>query len=76
MALRKGHSFQSEWARRMATLGRRVQVTRGSERWSGLAVEVDEDGALLVRVEDGSVQRVLAGDVTLHLPEDHPGSLG
>jgi hypothetical protein len=35
------------------------------KRIRGLAFDVDQDGALLVRVEDGSTRRVLAGDVTL-----------
>jgi BirA family biotin operon repressor/biotin-[acetyl-CoA-carboxylase] ligase len=65
LALREGQTFHQEWANRMATLGRPVQVTGAVERWEGLAVGVDEDGALLVRRKDGDVQRVLAGDVTL-----------
>jgi BirA family biotin operon repressor/biotin-[acetyl-CoA-carboxylase] ligase len=65
LALREGRAFHQEWAKQMATLGRPVQVIGSAERWDGLAVGVDEDGALLVRVEDGSVRRVLAGDVTL-----------
>jgi BirA family biotin operon repressor/biotin-[acetyl-CoA-carboxylase] ligase len=74
VALRDGQSFHQEWAERMATLGEPVQVTARGEHWDGLAVGVDEDGALLVRGADGGVQRVLAGDVTLR-PRPHlPGS--
>ena len=62
---RKGRSFHHEWAERMATLGRAVQVSDAAAVWRGIAVDVDADGALLVRAEDGTVQRVLAGDVTL-----------
>jgi biotin-(acetyl-CoA carboxylase) ligase len=47
------------WRARSSTLGRRVLVG-GTE---GTAVDVDEDGALLVAVEDGTVRRVLTGDV-------------
>jgi BirA family biotin operon repressor/biotin-[acetyl-CoA-carboxylase] ligase len=60
-----GRSYHREWAERMATLGREVQVSGGAQVWHGVALDVDEDGALWVRAEDGSVQRVLAGDVTL-----------
>lgn len=67
-ALREGRSFHKEWARRMATLGHHVQVTSGSDQWSGLATAVDRDGALLLRLEDGSTRRVLSGDVTLRSP--------
>ncbi len=67
-ALRNGQSFHQEWASRMATLGERVEVASGPEHWTGMAVGVDEDGALLVRMDDGNTQRILAGDVTLHSP--------
>jgi BirA family biotin operon repressor/biotin-[acetyl-CoA-carboxylase] ligase len=63
--LRDGHSFHHEWARRLATIGQEVVATSNEERWSGLAVSVDQDGALLIRLENGAVQRVLAADVTL-----------
>jgi BirA family transcriptional regulator, biotin operon repressor / biotin---[acetyl-CoA-carboxylase] ligase len=69
LALLEGQSFHHEWAERMTTLGHHVQVGSLSECWEGLAVGVDEDGALLVRAEDGSVGRVLAGDVTLRPAE-------
>jgi BirA family biotin operon repressor/biotin-[acetyl-CoA-carboxylase] ligase len=64
LALRDGRSWHQEWADRMATLGQHVRVSSGSEQWHGLAVGVDEDGALLLQLEDGSTRRVLAGDVT------------
>lgn len=64
-AVREGRSFHVEWAARMATLGHEVQVSGAGVAWLGVAVDVDADGALLVRAEDGSLQRVLAGDVTL-----------
>ena len=63
--LRQGRFDQSEWAAYLETIGREVTVSSIDERWHGLATGVDEDGALLVRLPDGSVQRVLAGDVTL-----------
>jgi len=65
LAARAGRSFQTEWAERMATLGREVQVAGATGAWQGVAVDVDADGALLVRQQDGTVQRLLAGDVTL-----------
>jgi BirA family biotin operon repressor/biotin-[acetyl-CoA-carboxylase] ligase len=64
-ATREGRSYHREWAERMATLRREVQVSSATGTWPGVAVDVDVDGALLVRTADGSVRRVLAGDVTL-----------
>lgn len=50
---------------RSATLGQSVDVLAGEERWRGLAVDLDADGALLVQEEAGGVRRVLAGDVSI-----------
>lgn len=49
------------WRARSATLGHRVRVG-GVE---GEAVDLDPDGALRIRVEDGSLRRVVAGDVEM-----------
>jgi BirA family biotin operon repressor/biotin-[acetyl-CoA-carboxylase] ligase len=63
-ALQAGGTCHEEWAARLSTVGQEVCVTGDAERWCGLATGVDEDGALLIRLADGTVQRVLAGDVT------------
>jgi BirA family biotin operon repressor/biotin-[acetyl-CoA-carboxylase] ligase len=70
LALQNGDTFHAQWARQMATLGQHVEISSGAERWSGLATGVDPDGALLLRTEDGHIQRILAGDVSLHLSGD------
>ena len=50
---------------RTITLGRSVTVVAGSERWQATALDLDADGALLVRDTDGRIRRVLAGDVSI-----------
>jgi BirA family biotin operon repressor/biotin-[acetyl-CoA-carboxylase] ligase len=50
---------------RSATLGRSVDVLGEQERWQGLAVDLDFDGALLVQEEGGKVRRVIASDVSI-----------
>jgi BirA family biotin operon repressor/biotin-[acetyl-CoA-carboxylase] ligase len=47
------------------TLGRVVVAKSGDQELRGLAVDVDETGALLVRDTDQRLHRLLAGDVTL-----------
>jgi len=64
-ALRTGRSFHEEWVTRMATIGQEVYAIDGDQQWRGVAIGVDEDGALLIRLADDTVQRVLVGDVTL-----------
>ena len=46
------------------TLGRRVHVI-GSVDLVGVAEDIDETGALLVRTDDGELHRVLSGDVSV-----------
>jgi BirA family biotin operon repressor/biotin-[acetyl-CoA-carboxylase] ligase len=48
---------------RAGFLGQRVSVRSGDERTSGIAEQIDDEGALLVRCDDGIVQRYWAGDV-------------
>lgn len=47
------------------TLGRDVIVETGANRWPGVALDLDADGALLVQAEDGTVRRVVADDVSI-----------
>ncbi len=59
----------SAWRARLATLGQRVAVTAADgqidSQISGLAFDVDSDGGLLIRADDGTIHRVIAGEVTL-----------
>lgn len=54
-----------EWKKYCVTLGSNVRVIAPDETFTGYAVEIDEMGALLVRRDDGSIQKVLAGDVSI-----------
>jgi BirA family biotin operon repressor/biotin-[acetyl-CoA-carboxylase] ligase len=55
-----------EWRRFSATLGRHVRISKRQELRGGIAVDVTEEGALLVRVEPDSLITVHAGDI-VHL---------
>lgn len=55
------------WRDRSVTLGRQVLVRGDGGDVEGTAVDLDEDGALLVR-DGGGIRRILAGDVTLLRP--------
>ncbi len=48
-----------------ATIGQKVQVIAPSESYTGLALGVDEAGALRVKREDGREETVLCGDVSV-----------
>lgn len=62
---REGFSgLEGAYRERSITLGSRVHVL-GAEEFTGLAESIDENGALLVRTDDGVLRRVLAGDVSV-----------
>lgn len=64
-ALRRGEPIDSEWRRRLETLGKEVAVRCGDEVKEGYAESVDDEGNLLLRGPDGSLLTIAAGDVTL-----------
>lgn len=57
------------WKARLETLGRDVHVTFRDEVYEGSAEDVDEQGRLIVRLPDGSLQTFEAGEVSLRPPE-------
>jgi biotin-(acetyl-CoA carboxylase) ligase len=64
LALRSGRSPHQDWAAHLVTLGKRVSITGvGGGDVVGIAEGVRADGALVVRLADGTVVSVLSGDV-------------
>jgi BirA family transcriptional regulator, biotin operon repressor / biotin---[acetyl-CoA-carboxylase] ligase len=62
--------IRREWVGRLATLGKAVNASYGRTVEEGIAEAVDEDGALILRRNDGSRVRITAGDVTLRRPTE------
>jgi BirA family biotin operon repressor/biotin-[acetyl-CoA-carboxylase] ligase len=58
-----GAAILRVWRERAKIKGKRVKVTSFGERMTGVAVEVDSDGALILETKDGKRKRILAGDV-------------
>ena len=77
--LNAGDALCAAWSARLVTLGRRVEARVGGSDDAlliGFAEAVDDDGALLLRTDDGASHRLLAADVTFHKGIlEGPGSL-
>ncbi len=58
-------TVREEWGRRCNAFGRNVMVESGIAVLTGAFSGIDHDGAMLVRFEDGRVERVMSGDVTI-----------
>jgi len=54
-----------EWKTYAGFLGCRVEVTGLTGEMSGLALDVDHEGVLVLRLEDGTVKRVFVGDISV-----------
>jgi BirA family biotin operon repressor/biotin-[acetyl-CoA-carboxylase] ligase len=50
-----------EWKSLSSTLGRPVKVRTLNESFEGVALDLDDDGALLVQAE-GGIRKVYSGD--------------
>ncbi|MDO8473255.1 MAG: biotin--[acetyl-CoA-carboxylase] ligase [Dehalococcoidia bacterium] len=59
-------SVLDAWRKCPNVLGGRVRVNSINEQVQGLALDLDIDGALLVRTDDGTVKRVIVGDVSMN----------
>jgi BirA family biotin operon repressor/biotin-[acetyl-CoA-carboxylase] ligase len=55
----------AEWKTISVTLNRPVRIVTAKEETSGVAVDVDESGALLLRQTDGTMATILYGDCFL-----------
>lgn len=58
----------AEWKKRSVTLGRPVRILTAKDDTRGVAVDVDENGALLLRLTDGTLTTILHGDCFLQEP--------
>jgi len=56
-----------EWKERSATLGTNVTVALNEMCFVGKAIDIDYDGALLVKLPDGNIKRIVAGDVYVRM---------
>ncbi|MEW5760440.1 MAG: biotin--[acetyl-CoA-carboxylase] ligase [Candidatus Thermoplasmatota archaeon] len=52
----------NDWRKFSDTLGRKVKILSSSGEFSGKAVDIDENGYLLVRDDDGYIEKVIEGD--------------
>jgi BirA family biotin operon repressor/biotin-[acetyl-CoA-carboxylase] ligase len=63
--IQNGKTIFNLWQSRLVTLGQNVTAIWGKDIIEGVAEFVDETGALAIRGKDGTLTRVVAGDVTL-----------
>ena len=61
----KFEAVADEWEEHCGTIGQPVTIHVGDRKIHGRAESLDDDGALLLRTEHGTLERVTGGDVTM-----------
>ena len=59
--------FREEWRQADAVRGERIELVLPNRRVLGQAMDIDDNGALLVNV-NGAVSRFISGEVSLRTP--------
>ncbi len=52
----------SEWKRYTVTLNQPVRIVTRRETTAGVAVDLDDNGALILKLPDGSLKKIVSGD--------------
>jgi len=65
LALPSGDWVYQEWRDNLVTLGKKIHVSSDETTYEGIAESVASDGSLLLRQPDGSLIKIVTGDVTL-----------
>jgi BirA family biotin operon repressor/biotin-[acetyl-CoA-carboxylase] ligase len=55
----------SGWRARSVTLNQEVVVTSGNNSMEGLAIDIDNTGALIIQQSDGQLHKLHAGEITI-----------
>jgi BirA family biotin operon repressor/biotin-[acetyl-CoA-carboxylase] ligase len=64
-------SIREKWKALNNTIGAWVKVIEGKDQIEGEVLDIDSEGFLLVRKEDGGVERIISGDVCLSSQTDN-----
>lgn len=63
-------ALMERWKGLSCTLGRQVRVVAAGEVLTGLALDIDSGGRLVLRAADGSLKTINAGDLEMLRPTD------
>ena len=55
----------AEWRKYSNTIGQAVKVMAMDKTYYGTAVDIDDNGLLIVKRDDGTLEKVIAGDVSI-----------
>lgn len=66
LAVEKGFdAVLAEWRKYSCTIGQSVKVIAPDKTYYGKAIDIDSEGLLIVEKDDGEIEKVVAGDVSI-----------
>jgi len=65
LKLKNVDAIISQWRSRSVTLNQEIVATSGNTSIEGIAIDIDKSGALMVKMQDGRVQSLHAGEITI-----------
>ena len=63
-------SFMAESRARSCVLGKAVTVIRGDDRYDARAIDIDDEGGLVVELADGTRKTVQSGEISVRVKKD------
>lgn len=54
-----------DYNERLVNRGREVKIVERQREWQAVAMEINQDGELLVKLSDGTVKKVMSGEVSV-----------
>ena len=57
--------FLEEYKNKSCILGKRIEIIKGNEKLSGVAVDLADDFSLIVKYDSGKEEKLISGDVSI-----------
>jgi len=69
---RRFEDMLEDWRKLAGFLSSNVEIRSDEEIVEGQAIDIDDDGALIIRLKDETLVRVTSGDIVKIIPKDYP----
>ena len=56
----------NQWKKRCPAIHQKITIQQDEQELFGTFIDLDEDGCMLLKVEDGEIKKIVAGDICMH----------
>ncbi len=64
--IKTNHKLMEQWKQMTSTIGKHVRIETFDDVYEGVAVDIDQSGALIIRDNDGTEKKIIYGDCFYH----------